>query len=36
VKLPLLTGSEMAVRLTAISGSFTVDDVYVDPYGKRF
>ncbi|MCW2990070.1 MAG: hypothetical protein JWM73_664 [Solirubrobacterales bacterium] len=34
--LPLLTGSEMAVRLTAISGSFTVDDVYVDPYGKRF
>lgn len=34
--LPLLTGSNLSVSLTAIGGSFTVDDVYVDPYGKRF
>jgi hypothetical protein len=33
--LPLLTGSHLAVRLTAVGGGFSVDDVYVDPYGKR-
>jgi hypothetical protein len=33
--LPLLTGSEMSVTLTAVSGNFTVDDVYVDPWMRH-
>jgi hypothetical protein len=32
--LPLLTGSTLAVRLTAVGGSFHVDDVFVDPYSR--
>jgi hypothetical protein len=30
--LPLLTGSGLAVRITAIGGAFAIDDVYVDPF----
>ena len=33
--LPIVTGSSMRIQLTALSGNFTVDDVYVDPYSKR-
>lgn len=33
--LPLLTGSELALRLTAVGGSFSVDDVYVDPFSRH-
>jgi hypothetical protein len=33
--IPLVTSSTMTVTLTAVSGSFTVDDVYVDPWGNR-
>lgn len=32
--LPLLTGSELALRFTAIGGAFSIDDVYVDPYSR--
>lgn len=30
--LPILTGSDMSVTLAAVSGTVSVDDVYVDPY----
>jgi hypothetical protein len=33
--LPLLTGSQIAIRLTAVGAAFTVDDVYVDPYSRH-
>ena len=33
--LPLLTGSTLALRLTAVGATFTVDDVYVDPYSRN-
>lgn len=33
--LPLLTGSRLAVRLTAVGGAVAVDDVYVDPYSRN-
>lgn len=33
--LPVLTGKELAVRVTAIGGSFTIDDVFVDPWGRH-
>jgi hypothetical protein len=33
--LPLLTGSSMAVRITAVGAAFRVDDVYVDPYQRH-
>jgi hypothetical protein len=33
--LPLLTGSELALRITAAGTSYTVDDVYVDPYSRH-
>jgi hypothetical protein len=33
--LPLLTGSSLALRLTAVGGTFSVDDVYVDPYSRN-
>jgi hypothetical protein len=33
--LPLLTGSQLSVTLTAISGNFQVDDVYVDPWMRH-
>jgi hypothetical protein len=33
--LPLLTGSTMAVRLTAVGAAVSVDDVYVDPYSRH-
>jgi hypothetical protein len=33
--LPLLTGSELAIRLTAVGGTFQVDDVFVDPFSRH-
>jgi hypothetical protein len=33
--LPIVTGSSMRIQITALTGSFTIDDVYVDPYSKR-
>ena len=33
--LPLLTGSSMALRLTAVGASYTVDDLFVDPYSRN-
>jgi hypothetical protein len=33
--LPLLTGSTLAVRLTAVGAAISVDDVYVDPYSRH-
>jgi hypothetical protein len=30
--LPLLTGSRLALRITAIGGPIAIDDVYVDPF----
>ena len=33
--LPLLTGSELSLRFRAVGGSFTIDDVYVDPRSRR-
>jgi hypothetical protein len=33
--LPLLTGSRLAVRLTAVGAAVSVDDVYVDPYSRH-
>jgi hypothetical protein len=33
--LPLLTGSELSISMTAVGGSFTVDDVYVDPWMRN-
>jgi hypothetical protein len=33
--LPLLTGSSLALRLTAVGATFTVDDIYVDPYSRN-
>jgi hypothetical protein len=31
----LPAGRTASLRLRASGGTFTVDDVYVDPYGKR-
>lgn len=33
--LPLLTSDTLQLRLTAVGGSFSVDDVYVDPWGRH-
>jgi hypothetical protein len=33
--LPLLTGSTLAIRITAVGAAFRVDDVYVDPYQRH-
>jgi hypothetical protein len=33
--LPLLTGSKLALRITAVLGETTVDDVYVDPFSRH-
>jgi hypothetical protein len=33
--LPLLTGSTLAVRLTAVGAAISVDDIYVDPYCRH-
>jgi hypothetical protein len=33
--LPLLTGSQLALRITAAGASYSVDDVYVDPYSRH-
>jgi hypothetical protein len=33
--LPLLTGSQLTISVTAVGGSFTVDDVYVDPWMRH-
>lgn len=30
--LPLLTGSRLALRITAVGAPFEIDDVYVDPF----
>jgi hypothetical protein len=32
--LPLLTGSQLALKITAVGAPFTIDDVYVDPYSR--
>jgi hypothetical protein len=32
--LPLVTGSRLALRITAILGPVSLDDVYVDPYRR--
>ena len=33
--LPLLTGSQLALKITAAGASYSVDDVYVDPYSRH-
>jgi hypothetical protein len=33
--LPLLTGSKISLRITAILGEARVDDVYVDPFSRH-
>jgi hypothetical protein len=33
--LPILTGTELAIRITAAGGTFEVDDVFVDPYSRH-
>jgi hypothetical protein len=33
--LPLLTGSQLALRITARGGTFYVDDVFIDPYNRH-
>ena len=33
--LPLVTGSSLALRFTAVGATFTIDDVYVDPYSRN-
>ncbi len=32
--LPLLTGSRLALRITAVGAAFEIDDVYVDPFRR--
>jgi hypothetical protein len=32
--LPLLTGSRLALRFTAVGAAFEIDDVYVDPFQR--
>jgi hypothetical protein len=32
--LPILTGSELALRITSVLGGTQVDDVYVDPWSR--
>jgi hypothetical protein len=32
--LPLLTGSRLALRITAVGAPFEIDDVYVDPFRR--
>jgi hypothetical protein len=33
--LPLLTGSTLSLRITAVLGETSVDDVYVDPFSRH-
>jgi hypothetical protein len=34
VRPPLLTGSRLALRFTAVGATFAIDDVYVDPFRR--
>src|ERR1700712_97474 len=33
--LPILTGSQLALKITSLNGSIAIDDAYVDPYKSR-